>query len=278
LTACLNVLSSSIDNLEPIVKQPKQRIYPLLAGKTNLLLEPGSVYLSSFCLRYIVLDEGLKVRAEASGAKYKARLHGPVLGFAIGMLKCCLTDFMLHQNTLELTRSALAIIDMQEAFRAQMADFAEVAERIAVMVQGARLLGLPIIVTEQYPNGLGHTAKEIAAVLPDGIEVIEKTTFSSCGVGQFQAQLAGAAANQVIVCGIEAHICVNQTVHDLLAGDYQVHLLTDCITSRHQDDKKTAVRKMQRSGAVPCSVEMALFELMRDARHEQFKAIQKLIK
>ena len=196
----------------------------------------------------------------------------------MGVLKCCLTDLMLHQNTLELTRSALAIIDMQEAFRSQMAEFAETAARIAVMVQGARLLGLPIIVTEQYPKGLGHTASEIAAVLPGGIEIIEKTAFSSCGAQQFERRLAGTAANQVIVCGIEAHICVNQTVHDLLAGSYQVHLLTDCITARHQDDKKTAVRKMQRSGAVPCSVEMALFELMRDAKHDQFKAIQGLIR
>ena len=185
---------------------------------------------------------------------------------------------MLHQNTLELTRSALAIIDMQEAFRTQMDDFVETAKRIAIMVRGAQLLGLPIIVTEQYPKGLGHTATEIAEVMPSEIEIIEKTAFSSCGVEQFEAQLARTSANQVIVCGIEAHICVNQTVHDLLAGSYQVHLLTDCITSRNQSDKKAATRKMLRSGAIPSSVEMALFELMRDAKHAQFKAIQGLIK
>jgi nicotinamidase-related amidase len=185
---------------------------------------------------------------------------------------------MKHQNTLELTQTALAIIDMQEAFRSQMSDFADIAERIAVMVQGATLLGLPIMVTEQYPKGLGHTATEIAKVLPASIEIIEKTTFSSCGVQQFHSQLEQAHAKQILICGIEAHICVNQTVHDLLANGFQVHLLTDCITSRHQDDKKAAVRKMQRSGAVPASVEMALFELMRDAKHDKFKAIQGLIK
>ena len=185
---------------------------------------------------------------------------------------------MLHQNTLELTRSALAIIDMQEAFRDKIADFTETAQRIALMVQAAKLLSLPIIVTEQYPKGLGHTASEIAQVLPAGLEVIEKTTFSSCGAQQFQSQLEHAGANQILVCGIEAHICVNQTVHDLLASGIQVHLLTDCITSRKPDDRKAAVRKMQRSGAIPCSVEMALFELMRDAKHAQFKAIQSLVK
>jgi nicotinamidase-related amidase len=185
---------------------------------------------------------------------------------------------MLHQNTLELTRSALAIIDMQEAFRAQIADFTKVAERIALMVQAAKLLHLPIIVTEQYPKGLGHTAPEIAAVLPDSVEIIEKTAFSSCGASGFQSQLEQAAARQVLVCGIEAHICVNQTVHDLLANGFQVHLLTDCISSRNVNDRKTASRKMHGSGAIFSSVEMAVFELMRDAKHEQFKAIQALIK
>jgi nicotinamidase-related amidase len=167
---------------------------------------------------------------------------------------------------------------MQEAFRTEIADFAETAGRIALMVQAARLLHLPFLVTEQYPQGLGRTASEIAAVLPDAVEVIEKTTFSSCGSHQFQSQLERVAAKQTLICGIEAHICVNQTVHDLLASGFQVHLLTDCITSRKQNDRKIAFRKMQASGAIPSSVELALFELMRDAKHEQFRAIQGLIK
>ena len=185
---------------------------------------------------------------------------------------------MQHQNTLILTESALTIIDMQEAFRTKIPDFSEVAERIAIMVNAAKLLELPIIVTEQYPKGLGHTAKEILEVLPDATQVIEKTTFSSCGVRPFQAQLSEHGAKQVIVCGIEAHICVNQTVHDLIASGLQVHLLADCITSRKKENKQIALRKMELSGALPSSVEMAVFELMRDAKHEQFKAIQGLIK
>ena len=184
----------------------------------------------------------------------------------------------MHQNTLQLTQSALAIIDMQDAFRSRIPNFTEVANRIAVMVQGARLLGLPIIVTEQYPQGLGHTASEILEVLPESLEIIEKTTFSSCGAQSFLAQLEGSAAKQILLCGIEAHICVNQTAHDLLANGFQVHVLSDCVTSRKQSDRRDATRKMQMSGAIPCSVELALFELMRDAKHEQFRAIQKLIK
>lgn len=185
---------------------------------------------------------------------------------------------MPHTNTLELTRSALAIIDMQEAFRTTIGNFTEIAERIAVMVQGASLLGVPTLVTEQYPKGLGHTATEIAAVLPESVNIIEKTTFSSCGVQPFQTQLEHAGVKHVMVCGIEAHICVNQTVHDLLAEGYTVHLLTDCVSSRNLPDRRAATRKMQMSGAIFSTVEMALFELMRDAKHEQFKAIQRLIR
>jgi len=185
---------------------------------------------------------------------------------------------MQHQNTLILTQSALTIIDMQEAFREKISDFSDVAERIATMVKAARLLNLPIIVTEQYPKGLGHTAKEILEVLPDSIEIIEKTTFSSCGVQPFQSQLNANGAKQVLVCGLEAHICVNQTVHDLIAAGFQVHLLTDCITSRRKKNRKIALRKMELAGAIPSSIEMAVFEMMRDAKHEQFKAIQGLVK
>ena len=185
---------------------------------------------------------------------------------------------MRHQNTLELAQSALVIIDMQEAFRPQISDFAETAARIALIAHAAQLLSVPLIVTEQYPRGLGHTADEIKAVLPAGLEMIEKTAFSSCGAREFVARLETTGARHLLICGIEAHICVNQTVHDLLARGLEVHLLTDCITARALENKEIALSKMQQSGALPSSIEMALFELLRDARHEQFKAIQRLIK
>ncbi|HEX7999125.1 MAG TPA: isochorismatase family protein [Pyrinomonadaceae bacterium] len=185
---------------------------------------------------------------------------------------------MQHKNTLDAAQTVLAIIDMQEAFRGKISDFAEVAARIALVAHAAQLLHVPVIVTEQYPRGLGHTANEITAVLPDGYEAVEKTAFSSCGAQDFVMRLDVAGARHVLVCGIEAHICVNQTTHDLLARDYNVHLLTDCITARTTQNKQLGIAKMQQSGALPSSTEMALFELLRDAKHEQFKAIQKLIK
>jgi nicotinamidase-related amidase len=185
---------------------------------------------------------------------------------------------MPHENTLDAARAALVVIDMQEGFRSVMSDFGEVAARIAAAVRGAQLLGVPVVVTEQYPKGLGRTAAEIAAALAPGSEPVEKTAFSSCGAGEFVARLERTGAKQILVCGIEAHICVNQTAHDLLARGFQVHLLTDCITSRTPHNREAGISKMRHSGALPSSTEMALFELLRDARHEQFKAVQRLIK
>ena len=187
---------------------------------------------------------------------------------------------MPHENTLDARRAALVVVDMQESFRAVVPDFAEVAARIATAVRGAQLLGVPVVVTEQYPRGLGRTAAEIAAAaaLAPPAEAIEKTAFSSCGAAEFVARLEGHGAKQILVCGIEAHICVNQTTHDLLGRGYQVHLLADCVTARNARNRETGLAKMLASGALPCSVEMALFEMLRDARHEHFKAVQSLIK
>ncbi|GAC1446858.1 MAG: hydrolase [Pyrinomonadaceae bacterium] len=189
---------------------------------------------------------------------------------------------MRHQNSLNAASTVLVIVDMQEAFRGVISDFTELAARIALVAHAAQSLNLPVIATEQYPKGLGHTANEIRTVLPRDTEPLEKMSFSACGSSEFMALLtstdAAPDAQQVLLCGVETHICVNQTAHDLLARGHQVHLLLDCISSRYIEDKQTALAKMQQSGVLPTTIEMALFELLRDARHEQFKIIQKLIK
>lgn len=179
---------------------------------------------------------------------------------------------------LEKEKTVLVVIDMQEAFRDSIGNFSQIAARIAKAVRGFQILGLPVIVTEQYPKGLGRTAQEILSVLPEDFRAVEKTAFSSCGAQPFVDKLEEFGAKQILLCGIEAHICVNQTAHDLLSKNFEVHLLYDCVGARFEYNKLAALDKMKMAGVVPSSIEMALFELMGDSRDEHFKEIQKLIK
>lgn len=185
---------------------------------------------------------------------------------------------MSHDKLLTTGKTALVVVDIQEAFRMAIPEFAVTASRASMAVRGFQILNLPVVVTEQYPKGLGRTAEEIQLVLPDGFEAIEKSSFSSCGAAQFVERLKQSGIDQVVLCGLEAHICVNQTAHELLDNGFQVHLLMDCVSSRFEIDKVAAIAKMQSSGVIASSIEMAFFELLRDSQHEKFKEIQALIK
>jgi nicotinamidase-related amidase len=177
-------------------------------------------------------------------------------------------------------RTALVVVDVQEAFR-PYASFAGVAGACAKLVQGARVLELPRIVSEQYPKGLGHTAPEVGLGAPDaspgapgaGERVIEKTVFSAARADGFDLH----GREQAVVCGIETHVCVSQTVHDLLARGVEVHVPADAVGSRHQLDYERGLERLERAGAVVSTVEAVLFELLERAGTPEFKAVQKLI-
>jgi nicotinamidase-related amidase len=175
---------------------------------------------------------------------------------------------------LERDRAALIVVDVQEAFRPAVRKFDKVAANVATLVEGAKALGVPIIVTEQYPRGLGSTVPEVAEHLPDGTEPIDKVCFSAAEAEGFD--LGGRA--QAIVCGIEAHVCVSQTAHDLMSRGVQVHVVRDAVSSRTDENRDLGLRKMEGSGAVITSVEMALFELLGAAGTPEFKAVQALVK
>lgn len=184
----------------------------------------------------------------------------------------------MHRNVLDRERTGLVVVDIQEAFRGVIDEYDRVIDRAVVAVRGFRELDRPVIVSEQYPKGLGHTVAEIAELITDRDVPFEKTAFSSCGAEGFVQMLRSAGVEQVAVCGIEAHICVNQTVHDLIENGFAVHVLTDAISSRRSSDRSVGIEKMIASGAIRSSVEMALFEMLRDARHENFRSIQALVK
>lgn len=185
---------------------------------------------------------------------------------------------MPHKNTLQADGSVLLIVDVQEAFRDVIGNFSLIATGISRAANGFQILGLPMIVTEQYPKGLGPTAEEIRYSLPDELRPFEKSQFSAFGSAEVRIRLEDTGARQVLICGIETHVCVNQTAHDLVHAGYEVHLLTDCVGSRFEHDKLAGFAKMQAAGVIPSSVELALFELMGDSKHEKFKEIQALIK
>ncbi len=184
---------------------------------------------------------------------------------------------MRHPALLDRKRAALAVIDMQEAFRKIITDFDRTASRIALMIQGCGLLELPVIVTEQYPKGLGRTVGEIAQNFPERTEPIEKLTFSACGVQEFDTRLRENHVEQVMICGIEAHICVSQTAHDLIQNGYQVHVLSDAVATRLPPNLEVGINKMARAGAIISSIETALFELC-NAGTQEFKQMQGLVK
>lgn len=185
---------------------------------------------------------------------------------------------MGHSNILKPHNIALIIIDFQDVFRKTISEFEDVAKRIVNIARGFKTLDLPIIVTEQYPKGLGRTAREILDILPSNCRIIEKSAFSSCGEIKFLDELEAKNVKQVLLCGLETHICVNQSAHDLLNKGFEVHVLEDAVGSRTSANKVIGIEKMRISGTIPSCLEMALFELLGNSKHEHFKKLQNLIK
>lgn len=185
---------------------------------------------------------------------------------------------MSHPRMLDPAQSALVVIDVQEAYRDRTVEHGRMVRGVRRLIAAAKIVGVPILATEQYPKGLGHLVAEVTEALAAEDPVIEKLSLSCCGEPMFAAALTALRRTQVLVCGIEAHACVNQTVHDLLDAGFQVHVPYDAISSRFEHDYRIGWDKMVGSGAVPSSVEMACLEWVRTAASPQFKAVQKLLK
>jgi nicotinamidase-related amidase len=174
---------------------------------------------------------------------------------------------------LDPERATLIVVDLQEGFRKAVPDFDRVAKATATLIEGAGAIGIPVVVTEQYPKGLGKTAPEIAEHLPEGTEPLEKVCFSAADAEGFDL----GERDQALVCGIETHVCVNQTTLDLLGSGVEVHVAEDAVGSRFEENKRIGLHKMERAGAVLTSVETALFELLGKAGTDEFKRVQKLV-
>lgn len=173
--------------------------------------------------------------------------------------------------------SALLIVDIQERLVPVMHHHEKMVRRTARLIRGAHHFGVPLLVTEQYPRGLGETVAELSRHIVDPLCIEEKTRFSAC-IEPVRTQLELCGAQSVVVAGIEAHVCVLGTCLDLIEAGYQVFLPWDAITSRRLEDKQAACERLTQAGTLPSTVESILLEWLGDAHDSRFRQIQELIK
>ncbi|WP_455379964.1 hydrolase [Acidihalobacter prosperus] len=146
-----------------------------------------------------------------------------------------------------------------------------------ILLRASQLLGIPMLVSEQYPRGLGSTDPQLSKLLTPDIPVIEKTSFSCCNVPNYKNQLQSTTRDQTVLAGIEAHICVLQTALDLAALGKQVFVVEDAICARDPMNKTNAVARLRQAGVIVTNTESVVFEWLNDASHPQFKSVSALI-
>jgi nicotinamidase-related amidase len=178
---------------------------------------------------------------------------------------------------LELNQSVLVLVDVQGKLATLMHFRDALVKSLRQLIQGAQVLGLPIVWLEQNPAGLGPTIPEIAELLGDN-KPIAKFSFSACGEERFLVALGDLGRRQVLLAGIETHVCVYQTAIDLLARGYEVQVVADAVSSRTPENKKIGLQRMCEAGVSLTSVEMALFELVKVARGDVFKKLLGIVK
>ncbi len=174
-------------------------------------------------------------------------------------------------------KSALLIIDMQERILPVIHQYDNVVENTVKLIKGFNVLGLPIFHTEQYPKGLGPTVNAIKDELKNN-EAIQKLSFSCSGAIELFDELEKRSLSQVVVCGVESHVCVQQTVLDLLANEFQVNVAADSVSSRKIKDYEIALSRMAKYGAEVTTSEAILFELLNVCGTVEFKQISRIVK
>jgi nicotinamidase-related amidase len=183
------------------------------------------------------------------------------------------------KKSLRLTRAraALVVVDVQERLLPAIFEKERVLENTLRLIRGAGVLQVPVIATEQYRKGLGPTVPEVAAAIP-GFAPMEKVAFSACGAAGFVPALREKKASDVVLCGIEAHVCVLQTCLDLLDEGFRVFVASDAVSSRTPGNARLGLNRMHAAGAVIASTEMVLFELLEKAGTDEFKQVLALVK
>lgn len=181
---------------------------------------------------------------------------------------------MPHPTQLSVTDTALLVIDVQEKLMPLIHKSEEVVRNIEFLIDGAKLLELPVLATEQYPKGLGSTVSPLIEKLPDRPE---KVTFSCAAIPEVVERLHSEGRPKVVLSGIESHVCVQQTALDLLAGGFRIYLAVDAISCRFPMDHEIALRRLQKEGAILTTCESVLFECMASKDHPAFKGVSGLV-
>lgn len=181
-------------------------------------------------------------------------------------------------NETDIDDAILVVVDVQERMMRAIADADRVIGSIATLCRGMITLGVPILVTEQYPAGLGQTAPVIREALGEAYQPLEKNTFSAAKDRDFLQAFEASGRHQVLICGVETHVCVYQTARDLHNLGYTVEVIADAVGSRTAENREIAMERLKHHGVDFTSVEMSLFDLMVSAEHENFREISGLIK
>ncbi|XP_035018662.1 isochorismatase domain-containing protein 2 [Hippoglossus stenolepis] len=181
---------------------------------------------------------------------------------------------MANIGRLSTKDAVLFLCDMQEKFRPNIFQFPNVISNASRLLQASRLLGIPAILTEQYPRGLGSTVPELGA---EDLKAHAKTAFTMM-IDEVEMELQALGnPRQAILCGIEAHACIACTTFDMLERGMEVHIVADAVSSRSQTDRLFALSRLKQSGAYLTTTEAVLLQLVQDAKHPKFKEIQKLM-
>jgi nicotinamidase-related amidase len=183
-----------------------------------------------------------------------------------------------HPNLLHPDTTILVVVDMQESLLRAIHERERVLKNVRTLIQGATTLRLPIISTTQSAEKLGDINPEIKSLLPPLLPPFDKLTFSCYANPAFQSEIRRSGRKQVLLCGLESHICVSQTAHDLVAAGFQVHAVADAISARTESNWRVGLDKMRQGGALLASVESALYELLHEAGTPEFRAILALVK
>jgi nicotinamidase-related amidase len=184
---------------------------------------------------------------------------------------------MKHKDTLTKSKTALLVIDVQDKFAPVIPEFDNLVTNVTRLVLTFEMFNMPIVVTEQYPEGLGNTVEKLEEQFTV-LEVVEKMELAATDNPQFMEKVNKLGCDTFVVCGVETHVCVNQTVLGLIALGKTVHVVADAVGSRHALDHDTGIRKMENAGAIVTTAETVMFELADKAGTDSFKNIQTMVK